>query len=83
MTLATTRQEVAERVLGPVSALVGADAAAIRDGEGTQLASRGDTTVGEPLVVAADGATLLVWTSRYAPFFGDEEIARARTPSPR
>ena len=79
MTLATTRQEVAERVLGPVSALVGADAAAIRDGEGTQLASRGDTTLGEPIVVAADGATLLVWTSRYAPFFGDEEIRALHT----
>jgi len=73
MTLATTRREVAERVLGPVSALVGADAAAIRDGEGTVLASRGDTSTGEPFEVTADGATLLVWTSRYAPFFGDEE----------
>jgi signal transduction histidine kinase len=74
MTLATTRREVAERVLAPVSALVGADAAAIRDSDGNLLASRGDTTAGEPLEVTADGVTLLVWTSRYAPFFGDEEV---------
>jgi signal transduction histidine kinase len=79
MTLATTRREVAERVLGPVSALVGADAAAIRDGDGNLLASRGDTSVGEPLEVAADGATLLVWTSRHAPFFGEEEVRVLRT----
>ncbi len=35
MTLATTRAEVAQRVLGPVAALVGARGAAIIDSDGT------------------------------------------------
>ena len=41
MTLATTRGEVAERVLGPVAALVGAGAAAVLDAHGELLAARG------------------------------------------
>jgi signal transduction histidine kinase len=79
MTLATTRAEVAERVLAPVAALVGAEASAIRDGSGVVLASRGDTSSGEPLEISAPAATLLVWTSRYAPFFGDDELRVLQT----
>jgi signal transduction histidine kinase len=79
MTLATTRAEVAERVLAPVAALVGARAATIKDGDGTVLASRGDPSGGDPVDVEAPGATLTVWTSRFAPFFGDDELRALRT----
>lgn len=93
--LATTRAEVAERVLTPVAAMVGASAAAIVDGDGRVLASEGlrGETVGrlaageEPdsppsvnvVRVDAPGATLLVWTSPYAPFFGSEELRLLET----
>ena len=95
MTLATTRSEVADRVLGPVAALVGAGAAAVLDAHGELLASRGldDETRtwvaagGRPglpdspevLTIEATGATFLVWTSRYAPFFGDSELRVLQT----
>jgi len=95
MTLATTRSEVADRVLGPVAALVGAGAAAVLDADGHLLASRGldDATRDrvaegerpglpespEVLAVEAPGATFLVWTSRYAPFFGDNELRVLQT----
>ena len=89
MTLATTREEIAERILGPVSSMVGARAAAILDGEDHVLAVRGlepyaerllrageRPAVGDETVVPieAPGTTLLVWTSTYAPFFGDDEL---------
>ncbi len=95
MTLATTRSEVADRVLGPVAALVGAGASAVLDADGVLLASRGldDETRSwvaaggrpglpdspEVLRVDAPGATFLVWTSRYAPFFGDNELRALQT----
>lgn len=90
MTLATTRAEVAERVLGPVAAMVGAGAAAILDGDGKLLSARGLTPdavarlqagergsvvgPGELVNIEAPGATVLVWTSTYAPFFGEDEL---------
>ena len=72
MTLATTRGEVADRVLGPVAAMVGAGAAAVL--MHGSCASRGLTTrrargwrrwslaAGEPEVLAVDapGATFLI-----------------------
>ena len=95
MTLATTRSEVADRVLGPVAAMVGAGAAAVLDAHGELLASRGldDETRAwvagggrpglpespEVLAVDAPGATFLIWTSRYAPFFGGNEVRVLQT----
>jgi signal transduction histidine kinase len=95
MTLATTRSEVADRVLGPVAAMVGAGAAAVLDAHGELLASRGldgETRAwvaagGRPglpespevLAVDAPGATFLIWTSRYAPFFGGNEVRVLQT----
>jgi signal transduction histidine kinase len=95
MTLATTRSEVADRVLGPVASLVGAGAAAVLDADGQLLASRGldaetrDSVAAgdrpglpqspEVMSVEAPGATFLVWTSRYAPFFGDNELRVLQT----
>ena len=77
MTLATTRAEVARRVLGPVVALVGARGAAIVDSDGTVVAQHRPAVVGgegTPVRVEQPGATLIVWTSPYAPFFGDDEL---------
>ena len=85
MTLAMTRAEVAERVLGPAAALVGARRAAVFDTEGTLHATLGvspdlargladQPTPAGVVRVAQPGAVLLVWTSPYAPFFGEDEL---------
>jgi signal transduction histidine kinase len=95
MTLATTRTEIADRVLGPAASLVGAGAAAIKDSDGHVLASRGLSPenearlrAGEPLAELGDaevvtidaaGAKLVVCTTRYAPFFGDDELRVLQT----
>lgn len=89
MARATSRREIASRVLAPMAEIVGAHAVAVRDDEGRVVAAhnvdeetveRGD---GEPggtvLEVAFEGGSLLVWTTPYAPFFGDDEIALLRT----
>ena len=85
MTLAMTRAEVAERVLGPAAALVGARRAAVFDADGTLHATLGvspdlaralaDRPAPDGVVrVAQPGAVMLVWTSPYAPFFGEDEL---------
>jgi K+-sensing histidine kinase KdpD len=75
MTLATSRAEIAQRVLGPSADLVGAKAAAVLDEEGNILAEQATPTDGEqPVRVDQPGASLLVWTSPYAPFFGEDEL---------
>jgi signal transduction histidine kinase len=82
MTLATTRNEVAQRVLGPVAALVGARAACIFDADGNVLAQQWvpDETEGvDPVVVEEPGVVLHVWTSPYAPFFGEDELRALHT----
>ena len=82
MTLATTRAEVAQRVLGPVAALVGARAACIYDVDGNILAQQWvpDETVGvDPVRVEEPGVVLEVWTSPYAPFFGEDELRTVQT----
>jgi signal transduction histidine kinase len=78
LTLATTREEIAARVLPSIRAIVGARAAAVVDSEGRTVASEGHA-IGRPLHVDAPGATLLVWTSPYAPFFGDDELRLLQT----
>jgi signal transduction histidine kinase len=82
MTLATTRAEVAQRVLGPSAALVGASAACVFDAEGNLLAEQAvpDETLGrEPVVVKEPGVVMHVWTSPYAPFFGEDELRALQT----
>ena len=75
--------------------MVGAGAAAVLDAHGDLLAARGlddetRTSVAagerpglpdspEVLTIDATGATFLVWTSRYAPFFGDSELRVLQT----
>ena len=64
-------------MLAPVVALVGARGAAIVDSEGTVVAQHAppaDGDGGTPVQVEQPGAKLIVWTSPYAPFFGDDEL---------
>jgi signal transduction histidine kinase len=82
MTLATTRQEVAQRVLSPLAGLVGARAARISDPEGNVLAQQAvpDEVAGvEPVLVEEPGVRLHVWTTPYAPFFGEDELRALHT----
>ncbi|MFL5928081.1 MAG: ATP-binding protein [Gaiellaceae bacterium] len=82
MTLATTRAEVAQRVLGPVAGLVGASGAAILDAEGhvlAQQAASSDGDAAKPVEVREPGATVRVWISPYAPFFGEDELRNLQT----
>ena len=82
MTLATTRAEVAQRVIGPVAGIVGASAAAICDADGNlvaQLAVPGAGDAAEPVEVREPGAILRVWISPYAPFFGEDELRSLQT----
>ena len=72
---ATTAEEVAERVLGPMAAMVGARAVALWDGEGRLVGAVGEPpdTDDDSLELEIDSNRLRVWQGRYAPFFGDEE----------
>jgi signal transduction histidine kinase len=82
LTFAESQEEVAERVLEPAARLVGARAAAVRNAEGklvgTWNAGPHDETAEERVEVEAPGATMIVWTTPYAPFFGDEELRLLR-----
>jgi signal transduction histidine kinase len=79
VTLATTRAEIAERIVEPASQLVGARGLALYDDMGQLLALHGSTGRGEPLRVELAGLTMLAWTSPYAPFFGDDELRLLQT----
>ena len=72
---ATTAEEVAERVLGPMASMVGARAVALWDGEGRLVGAVGERpdTDEDSLELEIDSNRLRVWQGRYAPFFGDEE----------
>ena len=83
LTFAETQEEVAARVLEPAAQMVGARAAAIRNAEGKLVGSwsaSGVADSGEEERVEVDtpGGTVLVWTTPYAPFFGDEELSLLR-----
>ncbi len=84
---AESEEEMAARVLEPAAQIVGARGIAIRNAAG-QLVASWDTSEEEwpepwPEAEVVDlevpGGSLLVWTSPYAPFFGDEELSLLRT----
>lgn len=76
---AHTAEEVTANVLEPAARLVGARAAALTDQSGRRLGAYGSGR-GEPRVRLAFGfGTLDVWTSPYAPYFGQEEMAALRS----
>jgi signal transduction histidine kinase len=78
MTLATTRAEIALRVLGPSAELLGARGAVLAVGE-ELLAAHGDTSGPETVRVREGDLELRAWTSPYAPFFGEEELRLLET----
>jgi signal transduction histidine kinase len=80
VTLAVTQEEIAARVLRPLAEIVGAHAVAVRNERGEIVGSHGVPEAGaEPLRVAVPGGSVSVWTSPFAPFFGDEELTLVRT----
>jgi signal transduction histidine kinase len=81
--LATSREEIVQRVLGPTADIVGASAVELRDADGNVLGRHradgppeGDA---EEIEVRVPGGTVVVWTTRYAPFFGESELELVRT----
>jgi signal transduction histidine kinase len=80
MELASSEQEVADRVLRPTAAIVGARGVEVRNNAGEVIGSHGDTGEARSAeTIAMPGGSLSVWTSPYAPFFGDEELRLLRT----
>ena len=84
LAFAESQEEVASRVLEPAAAIVGARAIAIRNAEGEVVAAWNvpDDALrldAEVVDLEIPGGSLVVWTSPYAPFFGDEELTLLRT----
>jgi signal transduction histidine kinase len=85
LTFAETPEDLARRVLEPAAALVGARALAMVDEAGEVVGSwNGDSeaTPGddvERIEIELPGGGLVVWTSPYAPFFGEEELSLLHT----
>jgi signal transduction histidine kinase len=78
MTLATTRTEIANRVLAPSAELIGARGASVSVA-GEVLAAHGDTSGAETVRVREGELELRAWTTPYAPFFGDDELRLLET----
>ena len=82
LTFAESQEEVAARVLEPAAQMVGARAATIRNAEGLVVGCWFVTAAfvddSEFVEVEAPGASIAVWTTPYAPFFGQEELQLLR-----
>jgi signal transduction histidine kinase len=83
LTFAESQQEVASRVLEPAAQMVGARAASVRNSEGQLVGTWNMQTAdgnedAELVEVEAPGATLSVWTTPEAPFFGEDELTLLR-----
>ena len=84
---ATTEHEVADRVLPAMAAIFGARAVALVDESGGLVDVHGAhpeafaaaSERGEAMEVQLPGGSLRVWTTPYAPFFGDEELRLLRS----
>jgi signal transduction histidine kinase len=78
LTFAESQEEVASRVLEPAAGIVGAGAIAIRNADGRIVAAwnvpPAPLAEADVLDLEVPGGSLVVWTSPYAPFFGDEEL---------
>ena len=84
MAQATSQREVAERVLAPMAAIVGASAVTLRDERGEVIGSHeadpaAEHTGPEVELEVPGGGSLTVATTTYAPYFGDEELRLLRT----
>jgi signal transduction histidine kinase len=81
---ARTPDDVTSGVLPPMLGLVGAHAVELRDASGQIVGSYRSQDVidddeHEFLELELSDGSLSVWTSRHAPFFGNEEIATLKT----
>jgi signal transduction histidine kinase len=81
---ARTPSDVTDSVLPPMLSIVGAGAIELRDEQGVVVGSftapeASDLDTTETLTVPLPSGSLQVWTTRYAPFFGNEEFAVLRT----
>src|SRR3954452_19083263 len=79
VTLATSQEEIAQRVLGPMAQIVGASAATLCNQDGDAVGRYGEPPEGDenPSQVfefTLPSARLTVYASPYAPFFGNEEL---------
>jgi signal transduction histidine kinase len=87
MTLATNQQEVAQRVLAPIADIIGAQAVTICNAQGDIVGAHGlpdgahepEAEDAHAYEVDISAGTLRLWTSRYAPFFGHEELRLVET----
>jgi len=79
VTLATTRSEIAQRVVAPAAAIVGARALTISDASGQVLATFGPPDVARGVRVEQSGVVFAAGTSAYAPFFGEDELRLLET----
>jgi signal transduction histidine kinase len=81
---AKTPEDVTSGVLPPMLGMVGAHAVELRDASGQIVGSYRsqeaiDDDEHEVLELELEDGALTVWTSRHAPFFGNEELASLRT----
>jgi signal transduction histidine kinase len=84
---ATTPDDVTSGVLPPMLGMVGAQAVELRDASGQIVGSYRSQDAREDdeeprdevLELELPDGSLTVWTSRHAPFFGNEELATLRT----
>ncbi|HEX3807880.1 MAG TPA: ATP-binding protein [Gaiellaceae bacterium] len=74
VTLATTRAEIAGRIVTPAAALVGARGLAVYAEDGELLAAYGTVDREGGIRIEQSGVTMVAWTSPYAPFFGEDEL---------
>src|SRR3954447_21732109 len=77
VTLATSQEEIAQRVLGPMAEIVGANAVTLCNEEGRVVGSYGtpvDVSPAQVFQFSLPSARLTVQASPYAPFFGNEEL---------
>jgi signal transduction histidine kinase len=85
VTLAISQEEIAERVLEPMADIVGARAVRLSNAEGRVVGIHGTPPAGRERSEAQifelpiPAGTLTVWTSPYAPFFGNEELRLLET----
>jgi signal transduction histidine kinase len=88
---ATSEEQVAQEVLAPMARIVGARGIALRGEDGRLVGAYGTSAEmladaeaeprdGEQLVrFDVPSASFLVWTSPYAPYFGQDELTLLRT----
>ena len=70
---ATSEEDVAARVLEPMTRIVGARGIALEDASGRRIGTHGTVDGGSMTIWAFPFGRLILNTSTFAPYFGDEE----------